>query len=60
MVYAQYGRQTTPFPEVGGPYAHWLAEREIGRKLNSPFIEEAVNGLETAMKEIIYKPDEEE
>ena len=52
------GRQT-PFPEVAGPFAHWLAEKEIGRRLNVPMIEEAVNGLAEAMKEIIYKPDEE-
>jgi intracellular multiplication protein IcmP len=53
------GRQT-PFSEVAGPFAHWLAEKEIGRRLNVPMIEEAVNGLAEAMKEIIYKPEEEE
>jgi intracellular multiplication protein IcmP len=52
------GRQT-PFTEVSGPFAHWLAERKIGRKLNVPMIEEAVNALESALKEIIYVPDEE-
>lgn len=52
------GRQT-PFVEVAGPYAHWIAEKEAGRKLLVPFVEEATNALEIALKEIIYKPDEE-
>ncbi len=26
------GRQT-PFAEVAGPYAHWLAEREMGKRI---------------------------
>ncbi len=51
------GRQT-PFPEVAGPFAHWTAEREMGKKLIIPFVEEATNGLEVALKEIIYRPDE--
>lgn len=53
------GRQT-PFVEVAGPYAHWLAERELGKKLIVPVIEEATNALEAALKEIIYRPDEKE
>lgn len=53
------GRQT-PFSEIAGPFAHWLAEMEMGRRLNVPMIEEAVNGLAEAMKEFIYKPDEED
>ncbi len=51
------GRQT-PFVEVAGPFAHWLAEKEAGRKLLVPFVDEATNALEIALKEIIYKPDE--
>ncbi len=51
------GRQT-PFVEVAGPFAHWIAEKEIGRKLIVPMVEEATNALEIALKEIIYKPDE--
>ncbi len=51
------GRQT-PFAEVAGPYAHWLAEKEIGRKILSPMIEEATNALAIALKEVVYKPDE--
>jgi intracellular multiplication protein IcmP len=51
------GRQT-PFPEVAGIYGHWIAERDMGRKLLVPMVDEATNALETALKEIIYKPDE--
>ncbi|HSW69465.1 MAG TPA: type IVB secretion system coupling complex protein DotM/IcmP [Gammaproteobacteria bacterium] len=53
------GRQT-PFVEVAGPFAHWIAEKEIGRKLIVPMVEEATNALGIALKEIVYKPDEEE
>lgn len=53
------GRQT-PFTEVGGPFGHWLAELRIGHKLMVPMVDEAVNGLEAALKEIIYVPDEDE
>lgn len=52
------GRQT-PFPEVSGSFAHWIAEKEFGRRLNVPMVEEAVNGLEDAIKNIVYKPEEE-
>jgi intracellular multiplication protein IcmP len=52
------GRQT-PFTEVAGVFAHWVAEREMGRKLLIPMVEEATNALDLALKEIIYKPDEE-
>lgn len=51
------GRQT-PFVEVAGPFAHWIAEKEIGRKLVIPMVEEATNALELVLKEVIYKPDE--
>jgi intracellular multiplication protein IcmP len=51
------GRQV-PFAEVAGIFAHWLAERKIGRKLSVPMVEEAVNGLELAIKEAVYVPDE--
>lgn len=52
------GRQT-PHPEVGGPFAHWLAELKFGRKLIIPMVEEAVNALEIALKDVVYIPDEE-
>lgn len=51
------GRQT-PFVEVAGPFAHWVAEKEIGRRLLVPMVEEATNALELTLKEIVYQPDE--
>ncbi len=51
------GRQT-PFVEVAGIYAHWVAENEAGRKLLVPMIDQATNALELALKDIVYKPDE--
>lgn len=53
------GRQT-PFVEVAGPFAHWIAEKELGRPLILPMVEEATNGLDIALKEIIYQPDVKE
>ncbi len=53
------GRQT-PFAEVAGIYAHWKAEKDFGKPLNVPMVEEAVNGLEGAIKEIIYQPKDED
>ncbi|HVE45073.1 MAG TPA: type IVB secretion system coupling complex protein DotM/IcmP [Gammaproteobacteria bacterium] len=53
------GRQT-PYIEVGGIHAHWLAEKEMGRKILTPMIDEATNALEAALKDILYKRDEEE
>lgn len=51
------GRQT-PFPEVAGIFAHWVAEKEMGRKLLMPMVEEATKALELALQDIIYVPDE--
>jgi intracellular multiplication protein IcmP len=51
------GRQT-PFTEVAGPYAHWLAEKELGRKSMVPMIEEAVRGLELAVQETKLLPEQ--
>lgn len=50
------GRQT-PFVEVAGIFAHWVAEKEVGQKLLMPMIEEATIALENALKEVIYQPD---
>lgn len=52
------GRQT-PFIEVGGIFAHWIAEKEAGKKLIVPMVEEATNAVENALKEVVYRRDEE-
>lgn len=49
------GRQT-PFCEVGGPFAHWKAERAMGRRSLVPMIDEAIKALEVAIKEIKLTP----
>lgn len=51
------GRQT-PFVEVAGIFAHWQAEKEAGRKILVPMVEEATKALEIALKEVVYRPDE--
>ncbi|MBA3536788.1 MAG: type IVB secretion system coupling complex protein DotM/IcmP [Tatlockia sp.] len=51
------GRQT-PFAEVGGPFAHWRAEKEMGRRCLVPMIDEAIKALEGAIKEIKLTPKE--
>lgn len=52
------GRQT-PFAEVAGVFAHWIAEKEAGIKIITPMVTEAINGFELALKEVVYRPDEE-
>jgi intracellular multiplication protein IcmP len=49
------GRQT-PYSEVGGPFAHWRAEKEMGRRSLVPMIDEAIKALEVAIKEIKLTP----
>lgn len=51
------GRQT-PFSEVGGPFAHWKAERAMGRRSLVPMIDEAIKALEIAVKEVKLSPKE--
>lgn len=48
------GRQTVT-TEVAGPFAHWLSEKELGKAIKAPMIDEAVKGLEEAISNIIYK-----
>lgn len=49
------GRQT-PFSEVAGPFAHWRAEKEMGRRCLVPMIDEAIKALEIAVKEVKLTP----
>ena len=51
------GRQT-PFAEVGGPFAHWKAEKAMGRRSLVPMIDEAIKALEVAVKEVKLSPKE--
>lgn len=51
------GRQT-PFVEVAGIFAHWVAEKEAGKRLVVPMIDEATKALESALKEVVYKRDD--
>jgi intracellular multiplication protein IcmP len=51
------GRKT-PFAEVAGIFAHWHAELLLGQPIKIPVIEEAINGLELAISEVIYVPEE--
>jgi len=53
------GRQT-PYSEGAGPFAHWLAENKLRRRSISPMVEQAVIGLEAAVKEVKYREDEDE
>ncbi len=52
------GRQTA-VPEVSGVYAHWLAEKKWGGALRTPMVEEGVKGLELALSDVIYEPEED-
>ncbi len=45
------GRQT-PFSEIAGVFAHWKAEQMLQRKSVVPMVEEAVNALEDAVKNV--------
>lgn len=53
------GRQTS-VSEIAGAFSHWLAEKKIGLPLVVPMVDEAVRGMEQALSEIIYKPDEKD
>lgn len=52
-VLSTVGRQTA-FAEIAGVAAHWRAEKEVGRRLYVPMVEEAVNGLEASIKNSLY------
>ncbi len=49
----------TAVAEICGAFAHWLAEKRLGLPLLAPMVDEAVKGLEIALGDILYKPDEE-
>jgi intracellular multiplication protein IcmP len=51
------GRPTC-FPEVSGPFAHWIVEKRLRRPLKVPMVEEAVEGLDGALAEIVYDSGE--
>lgn len=51
------GRQT-PFCEVAGPIAHLKVEDRLRRPLKVPVVAEAVEALEIALSEIIYREGE--
>lgn len=51
------GRQT-PFVEVAGIFAHWKAEKAMGRPSIVPMVDEAVKALEEAVKEVRLTPKE--
>lgn len=51
------GRQT-PFAEVAGAFAHWKAEKVMGRRSLVPMIDEAIKALEIAVKEVKLSPKE--
>lgn len=52
------GRRT-PVCEAAGIFAHWLAEKELGKKSVLPMIEAATVALELALEEITYHRDED-
>ncbi len=46
--------RATPFVEVAGVYAHWLAEKKLQRALCTPVVNQAVKALDLAVGEILY------
>lgn len=51
------GRQT-PFIEVAGIFAHWVAEKEAGVALRVPMIDEATKALEVALTEVVITTED--
>jgi intracellular multiplication protein IcmP len=49
----------TAVAEISGAFAHWLAEKKLGIPLVIPMVDEAVTGLELALKDILYKPQDD-
>ncbi|MCK4608482.1 MAG: type IVB secretion system coupling complex protein DotM/IcmP [Gammaproteobacteria bacterium] len=53
------GRQTA-VSEVAGIFSHWQVERSLQYPLKTPMVDAAVNGLEEALQEVIYEPEDDE
>lgn len=49
------GRQT-PYSEIAGIFAHWKAEKRMGRRSLVPMVDEAIRALEVAVKEVKLSP----
>jgi intracellular multiplication protein IcmP len=52
------GRQNA-VAEVAGVFAHWLVEDKLNYPMKTPMVESAVNGLEEALNEVLYEPEED-
>lgn len=52
------GRQTAVI-EVSGVFAHWKAEKVLGRAMTTPMVKEAVRALDACVQNILYVGDEE-
>jgi intracellular multiplication protein IcmP len=52
------GRKT-PFSEVAGIFAHREAEKLYNKPLFMPMVDEAVDALESALADILFKPEEQ-
>lgn len=53
------GRQVAA-PEVGGVFSHWIAEKQMGRALTVPMVDEGVIALEKAVANMVYIAEENE
>lgn len=50
----------TPVAEAAGPFSHWIAEKELGRRVILPMVDNATIALEMALQEIIYHSDKDD
>lgn len=49
-------RRRTPFAEVSGIYAHFLAEKTAGHRIERPYIMKAVDALEKSLRDVRFAP----
>lgn len=47
------GRMTAVV-EISGAYAHWLAEKELGRGVKTPMVKEALTALESTIEDSLF------